>query len=264
MEVNKAQHRNLLYIDPRSLEIEEGFNTRIDYGNIEELRDSIIENGVKIPLRGCRKKGHDKYIIMDGHRRHRAVMMAIKEGHNIARIPFLLEEKKSREERLFELLLSNDGKPLTSLELGETYKRLKNYGYNATEISKKVGKSITHVIDMIGVADSEKEVKDSINKGIISATLVSETKKKFDDKQEADKAILKAIKEKTGKGKVIRKDLTKVVKNEKKPKEHRKYSDKRIFTEKEVAELLEKQIRECAKQIVPAFRSKILNTPLVI
>jgi ParB-like chromosome segregation protein Spo0J len=173
--------------------------------------------------------------------------------------------------------LSNDGKPLTSLELGETYKKLKNYGYNATEIAKRVGKSVTHVIDMIEVAGSTKEVKDSINEGTISATLVSEVKKGSEDKEKADEIIstVVQIRKEEGGTKVTKKDFTGLVKEKKKVDkedkveeiEHvgtRTYSDKVTFTEKEVAELLRQQIFKCAQQIVPAFRSKILRTPLVI
>jgi hypothetical protein len=208
-------------------------------------------------------------------------MKAIQEGNDIARIPFISEDKKSMEERLFEILLSNDGKPLTSLELGETYKRLKNFGYNASEIAKKVGKSSTHVLSMIEVADSNKGVKDAIGDGYISATMVAEIKKSFDDKQEADDTIttIVDIKKEEGSGKVIRKDLRGIIKEKKKlePKEeeeedikistrniNRNYSETKIYTEVEVAELLKKQVSECAKQINSYFRSKILNTPLVI
>lgn len=279
--LNKTQRKDLFYIDPRSLIFEENFNTRIEYGDLEELKNSIIENGVKMPLRGYKLRGEEKYVINDGHRRYKAVMMAIEEGNDIARVPFISEDKKSTEERLFEILLSNDGKPFTSLELGYTYKKLKNFGYNATEIAKRVGKSITHVLNTIEVADSSKEVKDSIKKGMISATLVSEVKKNFEDKQEADDTIstIVQIKEEEGTGKVIRKDLAGLIKEkrkvdlkddsfpeveEKPKKEHREYSDKKMYTEKEVAELLRKQIKECAKQANPYFRSKILNAPLVI
>lgn len=282
-EMNKPQRKDLWFIDPRLLTLEEGFNTRTDFGDLEELKNSILENGVKIPLRGYKVRGEEKYVVNDGHRRYMAVMMAIKEGNDIARVPFISEDKKSMEERLFEILLSNDGKPLTSLELGETYRRLKNFGYNATEIAKKVGKSTTHILDMIEVAESNKGVKDAINEGYVSATIVSEVKKSFEDKQEADDTIttIVEIKKEEGTGKIVRKDLKGIIKDKKKPEpkedeeeeeeikvlEHvseKKYSQTKTYTEEEVAELLKKQISECAKQINSYFRSKVLNTPLVI
>lgn len=281
-EMNKPQRKDLWLIDPRLLTLEKGFNTRTDFGDLEELKNSILENGVKIPLRGYKVRGEEKYVVNDGHRRYMAVMMAIKEGNDIARVPFISEDKKSMEERLFEILLSNDGKPLTSLELGETYLRLKKIGYNATEIAKKVGKSTTHILDMIEVAESNKGVKDAINEGYVSATMVSEVKKSFEDKQEADDTIetIVQIKKEEGTGKVVRKDLKGIIKEKKKPEpkeeeeeeeikvsEHvseKKYSQTKTYTEEEVAELLKKQISECAKQINSYFRSKVLNTPLVI
>ncbi len=191
---NKAQRKDLWYIDPRLLSIEEGFNTRTDYGDIDELKDSIIENGVKIPLRG-HKEG-DVYIITDGHRRLMAINKAIAEGTEIARVPFMLEKKKTAEERIFEIILSNDGKPLAPLELGETYKKLVNLGYKYTEIAKKIGKTITHVSDMVKVAESPKEIKDLIKENRIAATTVAEVKNKLKNAEEADQTIKDKLKEK--------------------------------------------------------------------
>lgn len=277
-ELNKVQRKDLFFIDPKMLIIEEGFNTRNDYGNIEELKNSIIENGVKVPIRGY-KEG-DNFVIVDGHRRHRAVMIAIAEGNQIARVPFISEKKKNLEDRIFEILISNDGKPLTSLELGETYKKLQNFGYNASEIAKKIGKSVSHVLSMIDVASSSKEIKDAIKEESISATLVAEIKSKIENSEEAEEIIkvsVETLKE-MGKKKVTRKDLDGLLPNkeEKKKKEEeplhiedkhtysKSYSNTTPFTEQEVADLLKRQISECAKVVPSCFRSRILSTSLVI
>lgn len=280
-ELNKTQRKDLFYLDPRMLSVEEGFNVRIDYGDLEELKKSIIENGLKVPIRGYKVYGKNEYIVVDGHRRFMAVMMAIDEGSEIARVPFISEEKKTAEERNFEMIISNDGKPLSPLELGEVYKRLQNFGYSPSEISRKIGKSVLHVIDMINVAGSSKEVKDAIKEGAISTTLVSKVKKSIKDQDEAEEVIKTTveIKKEMGEGKVTDKDLKGLVPEKKKKEvveessvyitpevqgDERVFSETKTYTEKEVADLLKKQIEECAKQIPSAFRSKIMKTYLVI
>lgn len=279
-ELNKTQRRDLLYVDPKLLMLEENFNTRVDYGDLNELKNSIIENGVKIPLRGY-KEG-EKYVVNDGHRRYLAVMLAIKEGNEIARVPFISEKKKNIEERIFEILLSNDGKSLTPLELGETYKRLQNYGFSPTEIAKRIGKSVSHVTTTIELAGSSKEVKDAIKEGSISATLVNEIKKSVDTAEEAEEIIKVTTQTNKEAGKkVTKKDLKGLIPEKPAKKGEpegeieeeplhipektkvREYSNEAKFTEKEVADLLKRQIIACSKSAPDYFRKKILDTPLV-
>lgn len=261
-ELNKTQKKDLLLLDPRILVIEQGFNTRIDYGDIDELKDSIIENGVRVPMRGY-KEG-ESYVIIDGHRRLTAILKAIEEGNDIARVPFLSEKKRTIEERIFDIILSNDGKQLSPLELGETYKKLMQHGYNYTEIAKKIGKTIKHVSDMVSVAGSSKEVKDIIKEGGISATLVAEVKSKVKDQDEAEEIIktVSSIKKESGEGKVTKKDIEDLLPEKDNCVVYE--SEQATFTEDEVKELLKRQIKSCAQQVPLNLRIKILQTPLVL
>jgi hypothetical protein len=80
---------NYLMVSPGIIIADEKVNPRTDYGDIEELMNSILENGIRNPLKGF-KKG-DKIILKDGHRRMRAVNLALSKGHKIERIPVILE-----------------------------------------------------------------------------------------------------------------------------------------------------------------------------
>lgn len=248
-DINKMQKKDILLIDPRMLKIEDGFNTRIDYGNIDELMNSIIENGVKVPLRGY--KDGEFYIITDGHRRLLSVRKAIENGSEIARIPFISERKKPMEERIFDIILSNDGKPLTPIELCETYKKLQNFGFSITEIAKKIGKTYKHVNDMLCVAESSKDIKSMIADKQISATLVAEIKSKVKDIEEAETIIKNATTNKTGK--ITKKDI-----NQLKPK-------KKSYSHEQVKQLLRDQVKACADKIEnPVTRGLIMTTKLVL
>lgn len=266
-EINKTKRSDVLFIDPRIIKVEEGFNTRIDYGDIGELKSSIVENGVRVPMRGY--KDGDTYVLTDGHRRFKAVNMALDEGIDIARVPFISENKKSLEERIFDILLFNDGKTLTSLELGETYKRLLNYGYNLTEIAKKIGKTVKHVSDMVKVACSTKELKKLVNDGVISATLVAEVKGKVKNDEEAEE-ILKTVsdikkEESNGdkkKQKVTRKDVQDLIPE--KEKSEVNIENQETFTKDEVIEFLKQQRKACASGQPLNIKLKILKTDLVL
>lgn len=264
-EINKTKRSDVLFIDPKIIKIEEGFNTRIDYGDINELKTSIVENGVRVPLRGY--KDGDVYVVTDGHRRFKAVNMILEEGINIARIPFISEKKKSLEERVFDILLFNDGKTLTPLELGETYKKLLSYGYNLTEIAKKIGKTIKHVSDMVKVACSTKELKKLINDGLVSASLVAEVKSKVRDDEESEEIIktISNIKKEDSKGdkkkeKITKKDFEGFLPE----KEKKEVKNQETYTKEQVIELLNKQRKVCAQQVTLSMRIKILKTNLVL
>jgi len=284
--INPTQRRDVLYLDPRILKVEEDFNTRIDYGDIDELKNSIIENGVRIPLRGY--KDGDIFVITDGHRRYKAVMKALSEGVDIARIPFISEKKKSLDERIFDIILSNDGKQLTPLELGETYKRLMACGYNFTEIAKKIGKTIKHVSDMVTVAGSSKEIKNLINEKTVSATLVSEVKNAIKNNDEAESIIKNKLREKLAASKkegdedqpikVTKKDLKDVVEKRQdntktthiksiddiSKKEQKESQPVKLYTKKEVIALLCKQIKVCQEALPREIALKLDNIGLVI
>lgn len=239
VEYNSTLRTDLLKLDPKMLVIEEGFNTRIDFGDLSELKNSIIENGVLVPLRGF-KKG-DNYVITEGHRRLTAVMQAINEGHEILRVPFMSEKVTSSEERTFQILLCNSGKPLNPLELAFTYKRLENYGYTAQEIAKKIGKSLTHVKDTLLLATASKKTVNLIKENKVSASVVrdllinnsaDETEKKISEVVEK----VETTKNRPVKSSDTRKHLI------------QKKETAKTFTKEEVEQLLKKQIESIAEQ----------------
>ncbi len=251
-EVLKTTKTDFYNVDPRLIKVVEGFNTRIDYGDLDELKLSIVENGVRVPLRGF--KDGEFFYLNDGHRRLKAVQLAISEGHDIARVPFISEKKKSIEQRIFDILLFNDGKQLTPLELGETYHRLVACGYSFTEISVKIGKTVKHVSDMVTVADSSKDVKDMIKDGFVSASLVAEVKGKIKDTDKAEAIIKTAVNKPNGaKSKITKKDI----------KNELPLDKNETFTLDQVRELLKSQIEACASGLPSSFQDEVLQTPLV-
>ncbi|GEM_PF-6956913 len=201
-ELFKTTKRDLFMVDPRQIVIEEGANTRIDY-NIEDIIDSIRENGVKVPLL-CYKKG-EQYFVIAGHRRITAVNQLLEEGVEIARVPVMKMDKPSEIDRLLLMVIENDGKPFTPYELAVTYTRLINFGFSATEIAKKVGKTLSHVSQTLDILDLPQDVQEHIKEGNVSASKAIKIKKAV----KADKVsevINKAVKD----GKKTKKDKLKI------------------------------------------------------
>lgn len=249
--INATKKKDVLLVDPRMLRVED-WNPRFDMGNLEELKESIIENGILTPFVGY-KEG-DFYFVIAGHRRFTATMLALKGGAEIKYVPFQSIRKPSMDEKLIMTLLSNDSKDMSPLELGETYKRLVSYGWTITEISKKIGKTYKHVSDLVTVAGSSKEMKNMINDGNVSATLVAEVNANVKDVEKAEAIIKKAAAVDPSK-KVTKKIVQSISSDIKKTS----------FTLDEVISLLQEQREACAASVtVDVDRELVLKTQLVI
>jgi ParB/RepB/Spo0J family partition protein len=249
-------------IDVRSVRVDEEITARKDYGDIDELKDSIIENGIIKPLHGYEKIG--EYYLVDGHRRLKAIQKAIEEGHNITEVPFIAEKEGEEHELILMPLLHNDGKQLTPLELGEQYRKLVNIGFNLTEIAKSVGKTVRHVSSMVKITETSPTIKAAIKENRISATLVNEMSEKILDKEEAEKIIEAEL---DIKPKVTRKDvvdrMTPITPELFTEADTDEKSEDDRYTVAEVKVLLELQKRACAKEVPLGMRKKILEVKIV-
>ncbi len=162
---------NYLMVSPSLIIADENINPRLEYGDIEELMNSILENGIRNPLKGY--KVGDKIVLKDGHRRMRAVNLAIEKGNKIERVPVILElGALNDEERTLEFLIYNDGKPLTMLEQSEVIKRLLNFGWKTIDVVKKTGKARGYIENLIMLTKTSMKVQNFIKDGKISAHAV--------------------------------------------------------------------------------------------
>ena len=212
IEVLTEKRSDILNLDPRVITVEEGFNVREDFGDLEELAISIAENGVRNNLRGYKKDG--VYYLTDGHRRLKAALMLIERGMAI-RVPFMSEKAPSAEKRIIDMYICNDGKKLTPLEESALMVRLKNCGLSVKEISNKLGCTETHVYNMLILSDVPARLKNRIKGNEISATLVMNIvkgNKELTDDQLTDKIENALEKAKATGKKVTKKDMDKELK----------------------------------------------------
>jgi ParB/RepB/Spo0J family partition protein len=177
-------------------------NCRIDYGDIEELALSILENGQRNPIRATRVGGNSeetlRYILRDGFRRYCAVQYirdVLKKD-----FPEMLVlgtgVKYSESDALYEQIISNQGKPLNMLEEGNAYVALKTNGNKEAAIAKKVGKSVQHIYNCLTLADLSFELKQFIIRGQVKPTLMLELCKQYPDSAELAQIITTRLEDK--------------------------------------------------------------------
>lgn len=195
VEVLKTKNNDYYNVDPRNIIINEDFNVRKDYGNIEALALSIVNNGQVEPILVSKVRGEDKFVLVDGFRRMRAINWAIEQGHEIPFVKAMLSVG-NEEDRIFAMVITGiDKKLLNPLEEGEAYKRLINFGYKTKEIATRVGKTVAHVYNVLKLADAPKIVKDAITENAITATTVTQLIREVENPDELIEVVTNAIKE---------------------------------------------------------------------
>lgn len=164
-------------------------NGRIDYGNIEELALSILENGQKQPIRAT-KTGNTpetcRFILRDGFRRYMAVRYIREEMKKD--FPFMLVigtgAKYTENDGLYEQIISNEAKPFNMLEEGNVYTALKKQGEKETDIARHIGKSVAHIYNCLKLAEIPNELKQYIINDVIKPTLMIDLLKQYEDTSE--------------------------------------------------------------------------------
>lgn len=182
---NQEKTSNIKWVDPRLISFNKDWNPRQDYGDLTELMNSIVANGVRKPLQGSRKPD-GKIEVTDGFRRSAAIQMAMEQnllkldGPDAVFIPFILEGKGYLEvDRLFDTYILNDGKALTPVEKGNLFNRLATeHKMSRKAISAKTGVVEGHISRLISLSQAPQEVLDLISNNTISPSVVMEIQRK--------------------------------------------------------------------------------------
>ena len=133
-----------------------------DKEKIEELAQSISKNGLIQPLI-LTKNENDSYTLVAGERRWRAAQIA-----NLKMIPaLLLPEDLDKDE--ISLIENIQRENLKVTEEAQAYQKLidKNK-YTHDQLSKIVGKSRSHITNLLRILNLHEYFSELLNKGIIS------------------------------------------------------------------------------------------------
>lgn len=209
--VHATKRDDIKKVDPRNIEVETGFNKRKDYGDVLAMAHSVVEMGVIEPVIGYKKRGEDKYVLTDGHRRMAGVHLALelhKEGkpgfEDISKIEFirLIPSSDDLKERLYIMAITGEGKkPLTDMEKAEMYAALievakgegKKRADAVKEIVTKLGVSPATVYNTLKLNSLPEEIKEAIVNEEISGSTVVTIIREIKDEAEQIKAVEEAI-----------------------------------------------------------------------
>ena len=139
---------------------------RFDEAAIDGLVKSIEKQGILQPIL-VRKHPNleDHYEIVAGERRWRAAQRA-----QLHEVPVTIKELSNKETLEIALIENIHREDLTSLEEAEGYQRLMDeFSYTQEELSKSVGKSRSHIANMLRLLGLSDEIKSMIDDGLLSA-----------------------------------------------------------------------------------------------
>jgi ParB family chromosome partitioning protein len=185
-------------IDPMKITVSEGFNQRVDFGDIDELAAQIKEQGLleAISVIPYIKDGEERYLLINGERRYRALMKLINDGVDVGLVKAnLLPADLSEEEMLAQQFMRNEGKRFNDVELGLICKKIleckkpDGTAYNRSDVAKMLGKNpgvITYALQML---DYDPRIVDMVKKGEIGGSEVrriyTAARKKYGDDWES-------------------------------------------------------------------------------
>lgn len=197
VELNLSDLRPNPY-QPRKVFDEEALN---------ELASSIKEHGVFQPI--IVKKSIKGYDIIAGERRFRASKMA-----GLEKIPAIVREFTDDQMMEIALLENLQRENLSAIEEATAYKAMiEHLNLTQDELSKRVGKSRSHVTNIIGLLRLPKVVQDMISDNRITMGHARALSKLNDDDQIIelankivdDKLVVRDIENITGNENVVKK-----------------------------------------------------------
>lgn len=184
-------------VDPRLLEVEEGFNARpLNAEHVAEMSLAWRNGAVFPPLEVRVEDGH--IILVDGHHRHAAALDAIFKGYDIKSVD-VRQFRGNDADRVAHMITSAGGLPLTPLQLGLQYRKLIGFGWTEKQVSARVGKSLEHVRNMVLLGEANSDVHQAVNAGEISGTTAVALVKEHGTK--AGKVIRDSLQQAQGSGK---------------------------------------------------------------
>ncbi len=131
-----------------------------DEGALTELAESIQKNGIMQPII-VRPVGGGRFEIVAGERRWRAAKQA-----GLETVPVIMREINNKQALELALVENIQRRDLNPLEEASGYQRLiEEFGYTNEELAETVGKSRSHIANLLRLQSLPEEVKLMVEKG---------------------------------------------------------------------------------------------------
>ena len=225
--------------------------------SLKELAESIKEHGVIQPI--IVKKSIKGYEIVAGERRYRASILAGKET-----IPAIIKDLTDNEMMEIAVLENLQRENLNVIEEAEAYHSLmNNLNLTQEQVAQRVGKSRSHITNLLGLLKLPEEVKEMVKENKISMAH-ARTLSKLEDPEKIKELASKVINEKMNvrilEEETKTKELRKRVEQHKNPK-----NSEYIAVERELSEFLGTKVKISKKKLEISYENeKDLNRILEI
>lgn len=135
-----------------------------DQAELNELAHSITENGLIQPIILRKAEEEDHYEIIAGERRFRAVKMA-----GLTEIPAIVKKINNHEALELAIIENVQRTDLSLIEEAVGYKQLiQEFSYTQDQIAKRVGKSRSHITNLLRLLTLPQSVRDFLDQKLIS------------------------------------------------------------------------------------------------
>lgn len=137
--------------------------TNFDATSLKELSESIAKNGILQPII-VRKKFGGEFEIIAGERRWRAAKLL-----NLQYVPVIVRQLPDKE--VFELAIVENvqRQDLSPLEEAYAYRRLLGeFGYTQDDLARTVGKSRSHIANLLRLLSLPEKIKNLLSEGKIT------------------------------------------------------------------------------------------------
>lgn len=172
------------YVDPTLIDVKEGWNARVDFGDLQQLAAQIktqkeldgvgVLNDLRLQDKG---DGSGRFWLVDGERRYQAIMGLIDGGEFFEfGIPAKIEPADAKPQDLIgKMFLANEGKPLLPYEEGMYFKRLQTeFGMTQKQIEAFTGRSDSTVWYGLALVEADDDLVDAIRKGQVGTTIAKQ------------------------------------------------------------------------------------------
>jgi ParB family chromosome partitioning protein len=139
---------------------------RFDDEAFKSLTDSVREKGILQPILVRRDPDAPQmYEIIAGERRWRAAQQA-----QLHEVPVVVRDMGDRDALELALVENIQRQDLTAIEEAEGYRRLtEEFGHSQDGLAQAIGKSRSHIANMLRLLNLPQSVKDMVQSAVLSA-----------------------------------------------------------------------------------------------